>query len=632
MKQRSLHGSVYFIGAGPGNPDLLTIAAQRIIKNADCIIYAGSLVHPDIIRIAKKHAVCIDSATRTLDEIIDCMVSAARRGNVVARIHSGDPSLFGAIAEQMRMLDKHNIPYAIIPGVSSVFAAAAAIGIEYTVPGGTQTLILTRRAGRTPVPSAESLRALAAHRSSLAIFLSVDTIDDVVKELIDGGAAPRTPVAVVYRVSWPDQMIIRGTLASIARKVRTAGISRQALILVGDALRRPKGSSRLYAQDFTHTFRADPRSRTNKLAILAVTRQGVMTGKKILEQIHKAELYVPERLRGLLRHQQVHTYRNFQATVQEVFKRYQRIVFITATGIAVRALAPLLGSKWEDPAVVVMDDCGRIAISLLSGHWGGANNLAAHLARTIGAQPIITTASDTAGFPALDLLVQRITGGVVPDNPEKLRHLQTALCEGCDVGFYPPELCAYPGLSEYPWAHFYSTVHDACTSRCSAVMIVSPYRENLTNATVPCLHVVPRTIAIGIGCHRGVSEQEVASAIATVCRQLRLDERSIAAVCTIDRRATEPGLKAYCKRHGYPLKTFSVSILRQVGGLQSVSEHALRKLGVMGVAEPCAVLGADGGKLLLPKQKVGHLTIAVAQRSFHTMFTEDGDKYEATKR
>ncbi|MGQ9890170.1 MAG: precorrin-4 C(11)-methyltransferase, partial [Aggregatilineales bacterium] len=232
-------GCVYFIGAGPGDPELLTIKAQQLIAEADVILYAGSLVNPAVLRYARPDAEIHNTAALPLSEQAALMTDAAGRGKIVARLHTGDPTIFGALAEQMAALDAAGTPYAIVPGISSAFAAAAALGIEYTLPEETQTLILTRLGRKMPVPTAEALAGLAAHRSSMAIFLSIGMIAEVVDALYAAGYLADTPVAVVFRASWPDEQIVRGILADIAERVRRAELTHQGLIIVSPALRRP---------------------------------------------------------------------------------------------------------------------------------------------------------------------------------------------------------------------------------------------------------------------------------------------------------------------------------------------------------------------------------------------------------
>ncbi len=252
--------SVYFIGAGPGAMDLLTLRAERLIRQADLIIYADSLVNSEIAALAKPGAKVLGSSGMSLDEMVSCMVDAATAGQTVARVHSGDPSIYGAIREQMAALRATGVSYAVVPGVSSVFGAAAALQVELTMPEVSQTVILCRAEDRTPVPDGQGLSELARHGATMAIYLSTGIVERVVAELLQGGYAPETPAAVVYRASWPDEQLVRGTLSDIAEAVRAKGIRRQALILVGDALKTIEegelaATSLLYAPSFSHGYR-----------------------------------------------------------------------------------------------------------------------------------------------------------------------------------------------------------------------------------------------------------------------------------------------------------------------------------------------------------------------------------------
>ena len=237
---------LYFIGAGSGDPELLTVKGKRIIDSSDVIIYTGSLVNKELFTDIKEDAKLINSASLSLDEVLE--------GLSVARVHTGDPSMYGAIREQMVALDKSDIEYEVIPGVSSVFAGAAAMKKEFTLPGVTQTLILTRMAGRTPVPEAESIENLAKIQASMAIFLSIASIDELAKKLMT--SYPKdTPAAVVYKASWPDQKIIVSTLECIADKVKEADINKTALVYVGRFLADEFELSKLYDKHFSHEFR-----------------------------------------------------------------------------------------------------------------------------------------------------------------------------------------------------------------------------------------------------------------------------------------------------------------------------------------------------------------------------------------
>lgn len=254
-------GEVTFVGAGPGDPKLMTVAGREALEAADVVLYAGSLVNPACLQWAKPGARVHDTAGLSLDETTALCLEAARRGERVARLHTGDPALYGAIQEQLAPLEEAGVSCRVIPGVSSAFAAAAYLRTQLTLPEVAQTVTFTRLGGRTPVPEAESLERLAATGATLCVFLSVDRIAEVVERCLAGGRPADTPAAVVHRASWPDEAAVTGTLADIAGKVREAGFARQAMILVGEALRpRLEGRadferSRLYDAAFTHGYR-----------------------------------------------------------------------------------------------------------------------------------------------------------------------------------------------------------------------------------------------------------------------------------------------------------------------------------------------------------------------------------------
>jgi len=245
---------VYFIGAGPGDPELLTLKAKRILEESDIVIYAGSLINRDILKFRRKDAALHDSSTMELGEILKIYKEAKKAGRTVARIHSGDLSIYSALQEQLDWCEKEGIDSEIIPGISSFQAAAATLKRELTLPGVSQTLILTRISGRTEVPARENLEDLARTKATMVIFLSIHEIESLVDQLTKGYGED-TPVAVVEKASWPEERKIVGTLGSIAEKVKEAGIKRQALIIVGDVLGKTYQKSKLYDANFEHGFR-----------------------------------------------------------------------------------------------------------------------------------------------------------------------------------------------------------------------------------------------------------------------------------------------------------------------------------------------------------------------------------------
>ncbi len=250
---------VHFIGAGPGDPELITVKGARLLREAGVVIYAGSLVDRDLVRNHASQAQVYDSSSMTLEETTSAIAEALLADRNVVRLHTGDPAIYGAIQEQMAELDRLGIDYEVVPGVTSAFAAAAALKQELTLPEVSQTVIFTRLEGRTPVPERESLREIAKIGATLVIYLSVSMIDRVVEELLQGEYTPETPAAVVYRASWSDQQVVEGTIADIAGKVQEAQIGKQALILVGDVLSARKegmkARSLLYDKEFSHGCR-----------------------------------------------------------------------------------------------------------------------------------------------------------------------------------------------------------------------------------------------------------------------------------------------------------------------------------------------------------------------------------------
>jgi precorrin-4/cobalt-precorrin-4 C11-methyltransferase len=245
---------VYFIGAGPGDPELITVKGKKAIEMSGYCIYAGSLVNPDILKYCSKDTKIYDSAPMTLDEIINIIEEAKKDNKDVARVHTGDPSIYGAIQEQMSELDKRGIDYEVIPGVCSFLAAAAALKQELTLPGVSQTVIITRIEGRTPVPETEGLDVLAKSKATLCIFLSVNEIDKVVS-ILSPAYGTNCPVAIVYKASWKDEKVIISNLSDVADEITRNDIKKTAIIIVGDVLSKNFEYSKLYDKHFKHSYR-----------------------------------------------------------------------------------------------------------------------------------------------------------------------------------------------------------------------------------------------------------------------------------------------------------------------------------------------------------------------------------------
>lgn len=246
---------IHFIGAGPGAADLITVRGARLLREADVIIYAGSLVNPALLENKKEDCAVYDSASMTLEDVIDVMKATEASGGTTVRLHTGDPSLYGAIREQMDRLDELEIAYDVTPGVSSFSGAAAALEAEYTLPEVSQSVIITRMAGRTPVPEREKLSKMASHGCTMVLFLSTGLLEDVERELMEGGYEPDTPAAIVYKATWPEQRVYRCTVSTLARTAKENQVTKTALITVGGFLGGQYERSKLYDPGFTHGYR-----------------------------------------------------------------------------------------------------------------------------------------------------------------------------------------------------------------------------------------------------------------------------------------------------------------------------------------------------------------------------------------
>ena len=604
--------TIYFVGAGPGDPDLLTLKAQKIIAAADVIIFAGSLVNPKILTHARPDAEIHNSAGLKLAAQIEIMRRAAAQGKTVARLHTGDPTLYGATLEQMRELSRLEIPYSVVPGVSSAFAATAALKTELTAPGQTQTVIFTRMPGRTPVPDTERLRDLAAHRTSIVLFLSAGMIARVVDELLAAGYPLDTPVAVVYRASWADELVLRGTLKTIAAQMETAEITHQALIIISPVLAKGAAGvadSHLYGAAFA------PPDRTDRPAIITLTRRGTETGLRLHRLLEHSTLYAPARFLPADPPADTTGYTvSVRQVLHDAFRRHSALICLMASGIVVREIAPLLRSKHTDPAVVVTDEQGRNAISLLSGHKGGANALARKVADLLGGRAVLTTASDGQQLPALDLLGEKF--GWQLEAGDEMTAVIAAMVNGEPTGVFQDGgddswLADLP-----PHVSRYSTIETLIAARPNAAIVVSARTlpADLRRAVSRVIVYRPPVLAVGIGCNRGTPAAEIIAAVEETLARAELSPLSIATVATIDAKADEIGLLEACRRQNWQLQIFTRAEIAAVENLPNPSPWAMKALGVPGVAEPAALLAAQTDSLLVEKRKFTNVTVAVAVR------------------
>lgn len=650
---------VYIVGAGPGDPDLLTLRGQRIIAEADLVIYADSLVTQAVAQLAKPQAEVIASSGLTLEQIVEKMRDAIHAGQTVARVHSGDPALYGALYEQLAYLQAQGIEYEIVPGVSAVFAAAARLGVELTVPEVAQSLILTRMSGRaSPVPALENLTAMAQHRTSLAIYLSITRCREMVGELLAGGYPPSTPVAALYQVSWPDEQIIVCELHELADQVARAGFSRQTLVLVGEALapalQRERRSlrSQLYHPAHSHVFRkgtsgavspsekteaalvTTPPAPTEKvekkpektvgIAILSLTKNGTLLAEKLqagLSQNLPAQVFAPARFAG----SNSTAYRGKPLElVKELFSEFSQLVLVMPVAVAVRAVGKLAEDKRRDPGVVVLDEAGKFAISLLSGHLGGANRLAEQVAQLSGGQAVITTASDGQGFPALDLLGQEQGWQIA--NPEKLTQVSAALINGDTVGLWQESgtnlLGDYTALN----LKSVSAPEELVAEEIAAGVVITHHRPEIFQAALreKALFYHPPVLWVGIGCRRGVSRQKIEQTVRTVLQERGLAFAAVAGLASADIKQNEAGLLEFAQAFSLPLNFYSAAELNAVDPAHLASSSAAQELlGVQGVAEPAALLAAGAKNLMLAKVRNQDVTVAVALREISSLPTDN---------
>ena len=247
---------IHFVGAGCGAPDLITVRGAKLLEKADCVVYAGSLVNPKLLEYCKEDTPIFNSATMTLDEVMEILISRAKEGKEVVRLHTGDPSIYGAIAEQMDVLDAEGIEYDVVPGVTAAFGAAAQLRTELTLPEISQTVILTRAEGKTPVPNRESISALSAHGASMAVYLSATRVKELRESLLEGGYDKSTPVAICYKVTWPDEKIILSNIENMVKDTEDNGLRLTTLFLISPAIgSKDYKKSRLYAADFSTCYR-----------------------------------------------------------------------------------------------------------------------------------------------------------------------------------------------------------------------------------------------------------------------------------------------------------------------------------------------------------------------------------------
>lgn len=579
-------GRVHFVGAGPGGAEHLTRRALSLIRRADLVVAADSLVASEVIGLASGRVIATSGLS--LEELVPPMVEGCRDGRLVVRLHSGDPSLYGAISEQMAHLREACCAYEVVPGVSSVFAAAAALGVELTEPGGSQTLVVTRHGRRVPIPRAERLRDLAAHHSTLAILLSTAAVGEVQAELLAAGLDPATPAAVAHRVSWPEEMVERTTVSHLAATVRRMGVRRHTLILVGDALDPGSRRSRLYDSGHAHVRRHQSSVSRPVLrgtpVLVAVSDPGERLARRLARRMAGAEV-----VRG-------------GAGLADLHREGRPIIAFMAVGAAVRLLAPALREKRAEPPVVTVDDAGRYAVSLLGGRAASANRLCEWVASVLGGEAVITTAAERLGLPALDSwLVER--GFHVAD--PLLARLEAAVVNREPLGFHAPGMDPPRGFGFVPVA----SLADAGAPACGLAV------TDRTLQSLPAGWALarPRRLVLGLGCSTTATPEAATVAASAALASAGLAPEGVGTVATIDRRVEHHAVIALARSLSASLVGFAPAALAGVA-VPSPSPAVERAMGTGSIAEAAALL-ASRGTLVVPKRVAGPgVTVAVAER------------------
>ncbi len=678
---------VHFVGAGPGATDLITLRGAELLKQADIVIYAGSLVNPALLGLCREDVRLYDSAKMTLEEVMAVILSAEklqsdlpmtdaqaenekpdRAGVSIVRLHSGDPSLYGATREQIEILKSHHIPYDITPGVSSFNAASAALEAEYTPAGVSQTVIITRMEGRTAVPEKEKLRLLASHGATMVIFLSTALAEEVQRELLQGGAYREdTPAAVVYRVSWPEERILHCFLGELAETVRKNGIQSTALLIVGDFLSGRYEESRLYAADFSTAFRQGTKppekdSFSAHTYILCFTQAGRETAERIRESLQNTKngagpgqrsendpikaVYFGRRSDAAPKEGPQETLSSF---LRKHFSEAEALIFVGAAGIAVRAIAPFVRDKTTDPAVVVLDEQGRHVISLLSGHLGGANTLCQRIAERLGGEAVITTATDLNERFAVDLWAKE--QGLMIMNPERIKTVSAAVLSGETIrirSLYPIRFSGdradngskRPAGGKPSYLYYYDPERDHLSETVSQLpgsrenngtdsfsgsqgrerpvtININVIKQN--GAPEETLFLCPGTAYLGIGCKKGISKEQCEAAYERFSAETGLIPAAVAGSASIDLKREESGLLSFAAEHGWPLSFYSAEELNRLTGDFSASAFVKEVTGVDSVCERSAVLAAGGSSadMLLLRKWTGEgvtFALAVAER------------------
>ncbi len=602
---------INFVGAGPGAVDLISLRGKTLIEKADVIIYAGSLVNPGLLEFAKEGAEIYDSARMTLEEVLDVMKAAHDAEKEVVRLHTGDQSIYGAIREQMDALDKLGIAYDSCPGITAACAAASSLDLEFTLPDISQTLIITRMEGRTPVPEKERIESLAAHHASMAVYLSAGMLDKLSERLIAGGYMADTPAAIVYKASWPEEEKYICTVGSLADTAREHNIKKTAMILVGDVIGCSDYSrSKLYDPSFETGFRAVgtgdgslcslgfmntenrplyPSPVPTLIRAVCFSDKGAAVLQRLIKAAGEKGIEAPKAYYSFNTGDAPEGFERVSGSLkdwaEEGFKDNATLIFTGAMGIAVRTIAPFIKDKLSDSAVIVIDDNGNNVIPILSGHAGGANKSAVILAELLNAQPVITTSSDINDAFSADVFAAEKRLKI--RNRDGIKKVSAKAIEGKAISL---------SIKDYPPKEPVDIIVADETDREYSLLLS------------------PKKYILGMGMKKDTPLEKIEEFALKVLSEASVGIDDIYAIATIDIKENEPGLKAFSKKYRIPVISFEAELLNKVSGDFASSDFVKKTTGTDNVCERAAVLCAGGGELLVHKTAGGGITAAVAIR------------------
>lgn len=639
---------IHFVGAGPGAVDLITVRGMEYLKQADVIIYAGSLVNPDLLSYAREDCRIYNSALMTLEEVLCVMEEAEAAGLQTVRLHTGDPAIYGTIREQTDALEARHIAYDVCPGVSALFGAAASLRCEYTLPGVSQTVIISRAEGRTPVPERERLRCLAEHQATMALYLSSGLAEQVQNELIAGGYAADTPVAVVYKATWKDEKIVHTVLGKLQEDMAQSGITKTALIIVGNVLGHDYARSKLYDASFSTEYRkASKNTDEKRILMLACSKKGYALMMKLRDMWlasereagqgdgskdtdggqhgdgwEQTEFICKVKCRAL---PELSEEGSIEQIVGAYFHDVDAVIFFAAAGIAVRTIARYIRHKSSDPAVLSVDETGKYCIALLSGHAGGANALAEKVSALIGTESIVTTATDREGCFAVDAFARQ--NGLTVTDWSMAKEISAAVLRGESVRLVSDRSIVGTLPTGVEPAEP-QTVRDGL-----CIWVSHKRRDVLQAGAFPeharVLQLVPRCIIVGIGCRKDISAERIECAVAECLKRNGIHPRAVCAVTSIDIKRQEQGLVKFCESQEVPFVTYSADELRKVEGAYTGSAFVEDVTGVGNVCERSAAAYDSKASLICRKTVYDGVTVALMQTADSCIYMPHSDKLPA---